>query len=203
VSDIGLFPLGLVLLPGERIPLHIFEERYKELIDECLDTGAEFGIVLQDDEGMRSVGTSALVTDVVERFDDGRLNVVVEGRRRFEVQEITTGRSFITARVQLVPDEDKQPSADEIDACLEAFRRLTKAAGIEGDAPTPEGKPLSFAIGGLIGFEDDLKQALLELRSESDRLQRLIQMLDAAVEVLERRAEIGEIARGNGHVGPE
>ncbi|TMJ94386.1 MAG: hypothetical protein E6G67_09675 [Actinobacteria bacterium] len=79
MSEIGLFPLDLVLLPGEQRPLHVFEPRYKELIGECLDEETEFGLVLADEEGMREVGTRAAVVEVLERFDDGRLNVVIEG----------------------------------------------------------------------------------------------------------------------------
>jgi hypothetical protein len=75
MDEIGLFPLGMVLLPTERVPLHIFEERYKELIDECIELEQEFGLVLQDDDGIREVGTRAAVVAVLERFDDGRLNV--------------------------------------------------------------------------------------------------------------------------------
>jgi len=203
VSDIGLFPLGLVLLPGERIPLHIFEDRYKELIGECLTTGSEFGILLADDEGMRSIGTTAAVSEVLERFDDGRLNIVVEGRQRFEVQRITEGRSFLTARVAHVRDEEAYAQPREVAACLKAYQKLLRAAGIEDDPPVPEGEPLSFAIGALVGFEADLKQALLELRSEGARLERLVAMLEAAVVLVERRTEIGKIASGNGHVIPD
>src|SRR5207244_5641808 len=79
VPELGLFPLGVVLLPTERVPLHIFEPRYKELIGECLESEGEFGLVLADDDGLREVGTRAAVTDVLHRFPDGRMNVVVEG----------------------------------------------------------------------------------------------------------------------------
>ena len=99
MDEIGLFPLGIVLLPTEQVPLHIFEERYKELIGECLDEEREFGLVFADDDGLREVGTRAAVTDVLERFEDGRLNVVVEGRERFRLVELTTGRAFQTGEV--------------------------------------------------------------------------------------------------------
>ena len=79
MEEIGLFPLGLVLLPTEQVPLHIFEPRYRELITECLDQDEPFGLVFADDDGLRRVGTLASVVEVTDRFDDGRLNVVVEG----------------------------------------------------------------------------------------------------------------------------
>src|SRR6266545_6852518 len=106
MSEIGLFPLGVVLLPTERLPLHIFEERYKELIGECLQTDGDFGLVFADDDGMRTTGTRAGVVQVLERFPDGRLNIVVEGRERFRIVEVTSGRSFDTAIVEELPDEE-------------------------------------------------------------------------------------------------
>ena len=100
MDEIGLFPLGMVLLPTERVPLHVFEEQYKELIGECIELEQEFGLVLQDDDGIREIGTRAAVVAVLERFDDGRMNVVVEGRERFRVVALTSGRAFRTADVR-------------------------------------------------------------------------------------------------------
>src|SRR6266545_896059 len=104
MEEIGLFPLGVVLLPTERIPLHIFEPRYRELIGECLESGREFGLVLADDDGVRDVGTRAAVTEVLERFDDGRLNIVVEGRERFRVVEVNESGSYHTGAVEPLVD---------------------------------------------------------------------------------------------------
>ena len=105
MSELGLFPLGIVLLPTEQIPLHIFEERYQELIGECLEEEREFGLVYADDDGLREIGTRAAVTEVLDRFDDGRLNIVVEGRERFRLLELTEGRSFQTGLVEPIEDE--------------------------------------------------------------------------------------------------
>jgi Lon protease-like protein len=199
MTEIGLFPLGLVLLPQERVPLHIFEDRYKELIGECLQTGAEFGIVYGDDAGVRSIGTTARVAEVLERFDDGRMNVIVEGRERFSVEQITTGRSFITARVSGFIDDAFDAEPGQRDACVEAYRRLAAAAGVEGDPPGLEGESLSFSIGAAVGFDAPLKQDLLELRSEGARLRRLTGMLSSATEILDRRTATEKMASSNGH----
>src|ERR671917_1867480 len=109
MAEIGLFPLRLVLMPGEQAPLHIFEPRYRELIGECLEEGREFGLVLADDDGMREIGTRAGVIEVLDRFPDGRLNVVVEGRDRFRLLEITEGRSYATAEVTEIEDDGEAP----------------------------------------------------------------------------------------------
>ena len=112
--EIGLFPLNLVLLPGEQAPLHIFEPRYRELIGECLEQNGEFGLVLADDDGMREIGCRAGVIEVLEQFEDGRLNIVVEGRERIRIAELTEGRSFMTAEVEDIDDADEAPTEDEI-----------------------------------------------------------------------------------------
>jgi ATP-dependent Lon protease len=198
-DQIGLFPLGLVLLPGETIPLHIFEERYKELIGECLDNSAEFGIVLTDTQGVRSIGTTAAVVEVLERFPDGRMNIVVEGRTRFTVDELTTGRSFLTGRVSPLPDEEGDADPQAAEACLEAFRDVADAAGADPDEPGGP-HPLSFRIAGQVAFEPRLKQELLELRSEPARLERLTDMLTAAAKMVRRRDLIRNRAASDGHV---
>jgi Lon protease-like protein len=198
-DELGLFPLGLVLVPGESVPLHIFEERYKELINECLETSAEFGVVLADARGARSVGTTAAVVEVMERFPDGRMNIVVEGRSRFTVLELTSGRSYLTARIAPVPDEDAVADPRTAEVCLEAFREVADEAGASTDEPQGDA-PLSFRLAGQVAFEPRLKQDLLELRSETERLARLTEMLRAAAQLVRRRNVIRKRAAMDGHV---
>ena len=201
MDEIGLFPLELVLLPGEQTPLHIFEPRYRELIGECLEEGGEFGLVLADEEGMREIGTRASVVEVLERFPDGRLNVVVEGRDRFRLVELTEGRSFATAEVDDVDDEGDLPTDEETARCLAAYRRVVEAADVALD-DLDRGESLSFQIGARIDLGTDVKQDLLELRSERDRVVRLAPLLDQAAEAVQRERTIRERATSNGRVEP-
>ena len=127
MTEIGLFPLALVLLPTERVPLHIFEPRYKELIGECLELEQEFGLVLADEDGLRPVGTRASVTDVLHRFPDGRMNIVVEGGERFRLVRLTSGRSFDTAEVEPLEDEEDEADADARVLALERYSTLAAA----------------------------------------------------------------------------
>ena len=148
MPELGLFPLGIVLLPTEQVPLHIFEDRYQELIAECLADEREFGLVFADEDGLRELGTRAAVTEVLERFDDGRLNIVVEGRERFRLLELTGGRSFQTAVVEPVEDEpDPADPADE-ERALELFGRLVELTGAEVEPPPPGAEQLSFVLAG-------------------------------------------------------
>jgi Lon protease-like protein len=202
VEDIGLFPLGMVLLPGEQAPLHIFEERYKDLIGECLETGREFGLILADDEGTRAIGTTAAVTEVLERFPDGRLNILVQGRRRFRVGEMTSGRTFDTAQVEELPDEPGDSSPDEASVadCLRAFRKVLEAAGAEAEDLDLTAESLAFEIAGRIEFDPGAKQELLEMRSERERVERLTELLEKAVDQVRLQRRARELASGNGHV---
>jgi len=200
--EIGLFPLGIVLLPTEQIPLHIFEPRYRELIAECLEEEREFGLILADDDGLREVGTRALVTEVLERFDDGRLNVVVEGMARFRVVELTGGRSFQTGEVEQVEDVDEHADPEHVERALALFARLVELTGTEIDPPEPSTPQLSFAIAARFEFAPDVKQELLQERSEAVRMRRLCELLDKAAETIAREREIAERAAGNGKVQP-
>jgi ATP-dependent Lon protease len=198
MEEIGLFPLGIVLLPTEVVPLHIFEERYQELIGECLELGREFGLVYADDDGVRETGTRARVAEVLERFDDGRLNVLVEGGERFHVERLTRGRAFLTAEVEPVEDEWDETDAEAAERATEAFRALAAAAGAEAEAPEPGSPWLSFAVAARVEIEPGAKQELLELRSESARLARVRVLLDAARETLLAAKRLGEHAKRNG-----
>lgn len=202
MGEVGLFPLSMVLLPTEQVPLHIFEPRYRELIGECLERGTPFGLVLADDDGLRQVGTLATVTEVTESFPDGRLTIVVEGGDRFRVVEWTGGRSFHTAEVEAL--EDRHDPADEADVerALELFGHLVDLTGAEVDGPAADAPLLSFAVAGRFDFSPDLKQELLEATSERERLRRVCELLAAAAETVERQQEIAERARTNGKVHP-
>jgi Lon protease-like protein len=202
MSEIGLFPLGIVLLPTELVPLHIFEPRYRELIGECLEEEREFGLVLADDDGLREVGTLAAVTEVLERFEDGRLNVVVEGRDRFRVVELTSGRSFQTAEVEPVEDEEDPPADVDVERSLTLFKRLLELTGTEIDPPEPATPQLSYAVAARFEFVPTLKQELLQEISERRRLRRLCELLEGAADALEREREIAARAATNGKVQP-
>ncbi len=202
MDEIGLFPLPAVLVPGEQAPLHVFEPRYRELVNECLDDGEPFGFILSDDDGMRQVGTRAAVIEVLERFDDGRMNVVVEGRDRFRVVDLTEGRSFATAEVDALDDSGDAPTADERERCLAAYDRVVAAAEAELDALDRDADDLAFQIAARIDLGTDVKQDLLELRSERDRVVRLAPLLDRAADAVQRERTIRERATSNGRVEP-
>ncbi len=200
VTEIGLFPLELVLLPTERVPLHIFEPRYKELIGECLASDGEFGLVLTDDRGLREIGTRAAVAEVLDRFPDGRLNVVVEGRDRFKLLRLTDGRAFQTAEVEAIADEDDEVAEADVERALELFRNLREISESEVEEPQPESGQIAFQLAARVDFGAEVKQQLLELRSEATRLRIVTELLETAVETLALEHRVRERASGNGRV---
>jgi Lon protease-like protein len=198
MDEIGLFPLGIVLLPTERVPLHIFEPRYKELIGECLEADSEFGLLYADGDGVREIGTLARITEVLERFDDGRLNIVVEGGSRFRVEAITRGRSFLTAAVVPVHDARDRPDPETAAHAAGSFRALAAVAGADPEE-IDEGSPeLSFELAAHVELPAEAKQHLLELDSEQQRLELVVGLLDAVRATLIATRELGEHAKKNG-----
>jgi Lon protease-like protein len=202
MDELGLFPLGLVLLPGEQVPLHIFEPRYQELIGESLEQGTPFGVVYADDDGLRQVGTLAKIAAVTERFEDGRLNIVVEGGERFRLLDLTSGRSFVTANIESFADQDDPAEEADVDRALALFARLAELTESDVEAPDRRTPELSFAIAGRFELSPELKQELLAESSERVRLVRLCELLGIAAETVGRQKEVAARAQSNGKVHP-
>ena len=200
MSELGLFPLPLVLLPTERVPLHIFEERYRELIGECLDSGGEFGLVFADDEGIRDIGTRARITEVLARMADGRMDILVEGGARFRLLELTTGRSFHTGEVAPVEDEEDRASSESIERALSFFDRLRELTGSDVDVPEADAAQLSFVLAGRVEFSPDDKLRLLREVSERRRMDLVCELLEHATATARRVRGAAERAATNGRV---
>ena len=198
---LGLFPLGLVLLPGEVIPLHIFEERYKKLIGERLEHG-EFGIVLADEDSVRECGTAARVVELIEEQDDGRMNVLVEGGRRFRLLELRepedSATEYLSAFVDYYRDAEPTGSETLTSGVLDIFLRMLALMDVD-DPQEPAGEgPLSFRVAASVDFGAPLKQELLESVSEEQRLETLLTVMTTLLPRLELRKEREEAIRGNG-----
>jgi len=200
MDELGLFPLGIVLLPTEQLPLHIFEERYKELVDECLEQDGEFGLVYADDDGLRDLGTRARVVEVLTRFEDGRLNILVEGGDRFRLVELTDGRSFSTGLVTPIEDVDDSAEEAAVDEALRLFGLLREVTESEVDAPERALSQLSFALAGKVELPADDKLGLLAETSERLRMELVQELLANAVLTAQRVRRAAERASTNGKV---
>ena len=175
--ELPIFELPVVILPGELLPLHIFEERYKRMIGHCLDNAEPFGIVFRDEGGnAHRIGCMARVTEVVERFDDGRMNVVVAGEQPFKVLERFEAANFPAGEVEPIDasDDPADEDAEAASVAREAFAELVKR--VVGRAPgcwTSSEAENSYGIAARVELPAETKQALLELRSEPDRMRML------------------------------
>jgi Lon protease-like protein len=203
VPELGLFPLPLVLMPTERLPLHIFEERYKELIAECLESGDDFGLVLATGDGaVHEVGTRAAVDEVLDMLDDGAMNVVVRGGDRFRLLELTSGRSFTTCLVEPVEDDDEAADPVDVARALELFSSIAAIAETEIELPDADTENIDFVLAARIDFGADAKQDLLATTSPRERMTKLLALLELALESTQLQKTLRERAGKNGQVSP-
>jgi Lon protease-like protein len=202
-SELPIFELPVVLLPGELLPLHIFEERYKRMIGQALDTGEPFGIVFRDEEGAaRNVGCTARVAEVLERFDDGRMNIVVAGELPFKVLDRFEAPDFPAGDVELIDPGSDAPGTDEAVArsARQTFAELLeRISGGTTGAEELAGQG-AYELAGRIELPAETKQELLELRSETERMRLLDRSLRAVAQAVSRSQALAEHARTNGRV---
>ena len=194
-----LFPLGLVLLPGEVVPLHIFEERYKLMIGECLDGEREFGIVWMADDGLRDIGCTARVTELVERMEDGRMNILVQGGAPFRLLRRIEEMAYPAGEVELLEDDHGEDGVAGPEA-RERYGDLVEHATDSRPSEADLDALSAYAMASTVEFALDAKQTLLELRSEEERLERLSELFDEAMKRLAHSERVAERARGNGKV---
>ena len=194
-----LFPLGIVLLPTEIVPLHIFEERYKVMIGRCLEEESEFGIVWLSDEGLKDVGCTARVTQVLERMDDGRMNILAQGGRPFRLLRKIEDMPFPAGDIELLEDEE---AGDEAlaETAREAYADLVERV-TDNRPGVDELEGLdAYGMAATVELAPEPKQALLEERSEERRLKTVGDLFSAALRRIEKAEEAQEIARSNGKV---
>jgi Lon protease-like protein len=199
VALLPLFPLDVVLLPGTALPLHIFEPRYKEMMGECRTNNAPFGVVRALEERVAEVGCTAEIISVTKEYPDGRLDLVAEGRRRFEVLALNRERAFLQANVLLVADEPGAPTEADRERAIQLHGEILSLAGAVQDLSAADQSALSFYLAGSLPLDLDFKQKLLAMRSESERLQAVAAYLESILPNLRRAAKAREKAGGNGH----
>jgi Lon protease-like protein len=201
VSLLPLFPLDLVLFPGTTLPLHIFEPRYREMISECLDQKKSFGVVRAKEEGVAEIGCTAEIITVARKYPDGRMDIVTEGRERFEVIQVNQERAFLQAEVLYLQDEPDPASAEEIAQAVQLQGEILELASSASANPSAgTGPQLAFGLVGPLPLDLDFKQTLLGLKSEAERIRAVISYFEAILPNLRRTVRVRQKAGGNGHV---
>jgi Lon protease-like protein len=194
-----LFPLQLVAFPGSPLPLHIFEERYRDMVGEAEAAGTEFGIVLAKDEGIVNVGCTVLVEAVLHRYPDGRFDVMTRGQRRFMIAALDREKAYLRGEVEYFEDDDWTPVTPELrDRAMKVFGQMTAAAGQSpAESPDPDHPLLSFQLAQAV---DDLgfKSALQRIRSESERLRRFADFMESYIPMRQYAAKMKRAAPTNG-----
>jgi Lon protease-like protein len=194
-----LFPLPLVLFPRTPLPLHIFEERYKEMVGDALRERTEFGIVLAREKGIVNAGCTAAVERVLHRYPDGRLDILTAGRRRFEILLLNQEMPYLRAAVEFFDDDDPEAAPAELRSrALEAYSVLVGLAGDEAPEPNFEDPQLSFQLAQIV--EDaDFRQQLLRLRSEAERMTVLLEFCRQYIPKRRLIANLKRVQPLNGH----
>ncbi|HYW83353.1 MAG TPA: LON peptidase substrate-binding domain-containing protein, partial [Spirochaetia bacterium] len=205
-----LFPLELVLLPEEPLPLHIFEDRYREMIGQCLRAktsgigGQDFGVVLAKGQEISNVGCTARIVSLTREYDDGRMDILTVGRRRFEVLLTNEEKSYLRASVEFFDDEGSDTPGDtEAESAIQLFQEVMRRLHQTSDVPVHLSQPyrcLSFRLAAVLPLALDFKQQLLSLRNEPERLQQVVH----SMRQLSHQIEVVQVARkkagGNGDV---
>ena len=199
-EEFPLFPLGIVALPGEMVPLHIFEERYKTMMNECLEQEKEFGIVWLSDDGLRENGCACAIDRVVERTEDGRMNLLTRGTRPFRVIERQAHLAYPAGVIEFLEDREEPVDPEVLAQAHEAYADLVRRA-TDNDPDAAELAEMdAYAMAATVDFGPDAKQGLLDLRSENARLRLVTRLFHAAVERLDLIDRAQERARSNGKI---
>ncbi len=196
-----LFPLDLVLVPGEVLPLHIFEPRYRTMISRAYADRSEFGILRQREDKLESVGCAAKVQDVTDRLEDGRFNIHAVGSRRFVVRSYDSSEECLQAVIEFFGDDTPaQADASKVQAMLGAAVKVKRLTGASSARWDPNHPWLSFRIAADLPLAAGPKQKLLETRTEIERVELLTGYLQGVIAKSERRKKREQLVRGNGRL---
>jgi Lon protease-like protein len=198
--DFPLFPLGLVALPTELVPLHIFEERYKTMVARVLEEEGEFGIVWVADDGLREIGCACEIAEILERMPDGRMNLVARGTRPFRIEARQEELAYPAGTVEFLVDVDEPIDPGAADAAHESYSELVEQATDHTPDTEEIGGMTAYEMAATVDFGLDAKQGLLELRSEAARLALAARLFRAALKRLDFVERAQARARSNGRV---
>lgn len=194
-----LFPLEVVLFPRTPLALHIFEDRYKEMIGEVIAASSEFGVVLARDKGVLNVGCTAAVSEVTRRYPDGRLDILTVGRRRFEIILLSQEKTYLRAQVHLFEDDTTAVAPlDTRQKAMAAVAALRELLAETASTPALDDPELSFQLAQHIP-DLDLRQLLLRSKSEAERIALIADRVPLLVARLSSVARVKQLAPQNGH----
>ncbi len=201
VMKVPLFPLDVVLFPGTPLPLHIFEERYKEMIAECFAERSGFGVVRAQREGLAVIGCMARIVRILHEYEDGRLDILCDGGERFEIEQLDNSREFLQAEVDFFADDGDASTRQLREECLALHFEVLELAGV-GHQPAHVNldAPIAFQLAWALPADLGFKQQLLGVRSDSERTQMLCEFYKTMLPKLRIGAVANRVAASNGQV---
>jgi Lon protease-like protein len=200
LRDFPLFPLGIVALPTEYVPLHIFEERYKTMIESCIEQEREFGIVWLSDDELKTVGCAVAIDRVLERMDDGRLNILCRGTTPFRLVERQDDLPYPAGTIELLSDRDEPVDDGVAQRARASYVELVAAATDRTLEPDEVSEMTAYEMAATVDFGLDAKQGLLDLRAENARLRLVDRLFRAATKRLDYVERAQARAKSNGKV---
>jgi Lon protease-like protein len=200
-----LFPLNVVLFPEMVLPLHIFEQRYKEMIAECLHENSPFGVLYAHDNKVAMIGCTAEISQVLKQYSDGRLDLVAVGRKRFQVSFFDSEKTYLRASVDLLPNSvgAQEPSESLVRQALDLYAQASRMMGEDNPEEFSRESSLqglAFKLASSLHLQNDVRQRILEARSEDQRLEELAEHLSALIPRLSDRQESAKRAGSNGRM---
>ena len=200
-----LFPLDVVLFPEMMLPLHIFEERYKEMIAGCLQDNSPFGVLYAHADRVAMIGCTAEISQVLKQYSDGRLDLVAVGRKRFQVSFFDSEKTYLRASVDLLPNSvgAQEPSESLVRQALDLYAQASRMMGEDNPeefSPESSLQGLAFKLASSLHLQNDVRQRILEARSEDQRLEELAEHLSALIPRLSDRQESAKRAGSNGRM---
>lgn len=204
IDKIGLFPLKLVIFPGFTIPLHIFEERYKLLVNKAFSEKSDFGINLNDSVKLHDVGCTVKVREITKAYSDGRMDIMVEGYRRYHLKRFTEGKEgYYIGEVEFFDDIKEKIDHTLLDSCIEQYNeiisKLSEFSVVKIDKKSLQNDMPSFGIAAKTGLTLIQRQELLAIRSENQRLEAIHFHLTKVMPLANREDQANSIIKNDGY----
>ena len=200
IERLPLFPLEVVLYPGEQLPLHIFEPRYRALVTRCLEEERPFGIVLAEAGKLAQVGSLARITRVLARYSDGRMDILVTGEDRFRILQLYADEPYLTADVERIVEPWEVPERSLRERLITQHMRLLELVGRTVRPSLYENvRYLSYVIAPNAGLTVQQQQEVLELLTENERVAYLVAHLERLLPQVEQMEAVRRRVQSNGH----
>ena len=179
---INLFPINISILPDELVPLHIFEDRYKKMVSNCLENNQEFGIIYKENNEIKNIGCSVFIKKVYQKYDDGKYDILVQGKKRFQIKSLSKKDDVLIGEIKFFNEFYNKVNSTKFNKVLDKYLKLLLTFNIKHDIESEMDKKISFDFTKNILIPNDIKQEFLELENESDRIDFIDIFLDSVIE---------------------